>query len=79
MAKQAATNSIEVTGEIRKPFTASSVLILSQDAGSEKDQRKFLFDFFSEEFPVVSVYHNEIENLGEHPLIIILHRPRGIQ
>ena len=83
MATAAATNSLILEGAIPKPLTLSSVLLIASGAESEKRQRETLQDFFLTEFPGtllnVITRNDPFEGIqiGDYPLIITIHRPRG--
>lgn len=84
IAREAARNSIALSGSVPKPFLPSSVIILATGSEKEKTQRDDLSHFFLSEFPGLNVHllfnssaAGEID-IGNKPLIITLHRPRGI-
>jgi beta-N-acetylhexosaminidase len=84
IAHSVAKNSLSLTGSIPKPLAPSSVIIIASGVGSEKKQRESLSNFFSAEFPKInlfmltSVESPERINFGSKPLVVTLHRPRGV-
>ena len=84
IAHEAAKNSITIRGTIPKPFIPSSVIIIASGSEREKRQRDELTRFFSTEFSrmdiglLFGVSTAQGIETGSKPLIITLHRPRGV-
>jgi len=78
IAKRSAASAIEVVGKLQKPFSPSSVFIISQDRDSEKKQIELLSNFFAVEFGITVYTKTNPDNWGIAPLFIVLGRPRGV-
>ncbi len=84
IADNVAKSSLDIEGNIPKPLTPSSVLIIATGSKQELRQREILINFFSMVFPTIPLLilngsrnNNEIR-FGVKPLIITLFRPRGV-
>jgi len=81
IAYNAAKRSINLEGNIPKPLLPSSVLIIASNSEREKRQKEITTMFFGSRYPGLSVRFADEgfnEELGKNPLIIIMHRPRGM-